>query len=329
MKAILSFLILSMALLNTEPAPEPNVQLMNLESNSLVSLPISALHPSQGRIGKADVAKRVEKLLSRMDRTPPSALPALLAKHQAQLDHLELPCTVMPDGYCWVSDGHHRTSAFAWIEFFKEIHGTFKIPMRIVDNYSGLTWFEAVSRLIENNRVYLSPDARQKYRDLRDSASSPDEHLLELKNLIEAEIPREFTQISDDPLRAAVGDVLGWLLKGIPTIDFIEFYVGEMIQTKLFHHHGGDPGRLTQRCTAQGFETYCAQLKSKGLKTVAQLILNDPAVIAKIRDSILDGDCVTEDGLSQSCRELFQSRLKLVRTGKSSSYHLESTSAHN
>jgi len=296
------------------PLPPPSIDLRWLEVNSVRSLPISALHPSQGKIGRADVFRRVDKMIEQLDGSPIEDVPHLLAEYQSQLDYVEFPCTVMPDGACWVSDGHHRTSTFAWIEFFQEVHGTFKIPVRIEENYSELSWVDAVTRLIETNRIYLRPEVRSRFDELMVAPMSEEARHLELQKLIESEIPRDFKQISDDPLRAAVGEVLDQLLRGIPTINFVEFYVGEMVRKAYFLDQSAGLNKWIKQCPTELVEHDCVQLKPKRFRKVSQLILYDPTMIHRMIESIREACRASiHNGDESLYLKLFLKRLRLAR----------------
>jgi hypothetical protein len=217
----------------------------------------------------------------------------------------------MPDGLCWLADGHHRTSVALWTETLEDVEGTFRVPIRIIDNYSEMPLVDALTRLVQAHQLYLSPPALKHFNALLSSDMTPDLRELALTHFIEAEIPSQFTQLSDDPLRNAVGNVLHSLLKDIPTEAFIEFRVQEFLAQKLGINPGGSTGKFTQKCALDGLGQPCTQLTPKAMKRVAQIIYDHPSISEMLLQSIpIDQDCPIHSADSKRCRELFLERIK-------------------
>ena len=270
-------------------------------------LRLDDLHPSQEKVGRATVIRRLKKTISDLKHLSGPELEDYLAQIQSQLSTLNLPCTLMPDGLCWISDGHHRATLIAWIEVLREIRGKFSICVELVDNLSRHSWKDAIRRMIETKRMYLEPTPLSRIESLL--ASSPEDTLDETDwlLLIREMIPEKFHEISDDPTRAAVGELLEGILEQIPTVPFTEFYVGKIIDQKLAIK---DISKATEPCARKFFSKDCRKFKKPYLKQIADLIALDPEVQDKIIESVEEGSCVSKHGQAINCKDLVRKRLK-------------------
>ncbi len=180
------------------------------KSGEILSVPLAELHPTQMEIGRAAVrlmlASWQKEAADRGISFPDYARTVLKPKMEAK----PLPGIISPEGLVHNTDGHHRVESL--LEVTRLTGVEFQLPVEVQRDYRGHSQKAYARHLVKViGKGYFTPETRRL---------SPVEQV--------AQLPHDYHQIVDNPLRSAVGTVL--YRKGIDSghmKDFIEFDILE------------------------------------------------------------------------------------------------------